>query len=390
MMDWAALRGRWFRSREIGGAEPASRPRIAVVTDSSCSLPEQWTETPALASLVRVVSMPVMIGDQIYGEGTDKMIGALALALAQGQEVRTSRPAPGAFEAVYAELAAAGFEAVVSVHLSSRLSGTVDSARLAARSASIPVQVVDTASVAMGLGYAVQAAGREALDGAGADDVAAAARASAAAAHILFYVPSLDQLRRGGRIGAAAGWFGTLFAVKPILAIRDGLVVPLERVRTAPKALARLQELSREELARRSGPVRVAVHHFGNEAEAERLAAAVIQEVPDAGVMLCPLPAVLAAHAGLGVLAVAIAPSKPAGPALGAGTGTGPAAVRAPGMPGKIRGTGPAGGSGPAGAAGPGGDAGAGEEAAPGGRVGGPCTDGQPTNSLADPDRDID
>ena len=308
MMDWAALRGRWFKSREAG-TEPAFRPRVAVVTDSSCSLPEQWAETPALASLVRVVSMPVMIGDQIYGEGTDKMLGALALALAQGQEVRTSRPAPGQFEAVYAELAAAGFEAVVSVHLSSKLSGTVDSARLAARSAELPVLVVDTESVAMGLGYAVQAAARAALGGAEGPDVAAAARSSAEAAHILFYVPSLDQLRRGGRIGAAAGWFGTLFAVKPILAIRDGLVVPLERVRTAPKALARLEELSREELSRRSGPVRVAVHHFGNEAEAERLASAVIRELPEAEVMLCPLPAVLAAHAGLGVLAVAIAPS---------------------------------------------------------------------------------
>ncbi|WP_082413519.1 DegV family protein [Arthrobacter sp. Edens01] len=310
MMDWAALRGRWFKSRETGAAEPAFRPRVAVVTDSSCSLPEQWAESPQLASLVRVVSMPVMIGDQIYGEGTDRMIGALALALAQGQDVRTSRPAPGQFEALYAKLAAEGFEAVVSVHLSSKLSGTADSARLAARTAPLPVTVVDTASVAMGLGYAVQDAARAAAAGAEAAGVVAAARASAEAAHILFYVPSLEQLRRGGRIGAAAGWFGTLFAVKPILAIRDGLVVPLERVRTAPKALARLEELSREELARRSGAVRVAVHHFGNEAEAERLAAAVIRERPDAEVMLCPLPAVLAAHAGLGVLAVAIGPSS--------------------------------------------------------------------------------
>ncbi|MBF4995251.1 DegV family protein [Arthrobacter gandavensis] len=377
MMDWAALRGRWFRSRETGGSGPASRPRVAVVTDSSCSLPEQWAETPALASLVRVVSMPVMIGDQIYGEGTDKMIGALALALAQGREVRTSRPSPGAFEAVYAELAAAGFEAVVSVHLSSKLSGTVDSARLAARSAALPVQVVDTASVAMGLGYAVQAAARAALGGAGVDDVVAAARASADAAHILFYVPSLDQLRRGGRIGAAAGWLGTLFAVKPILAIRDGLVVPLERVRTAPRALARLQELCREELARRPGPVRVAVHHFGNEAEAERLAAAVVHDAPEADVILCPLPAVLAAHAGLGVLAVAVAPSTPAGPASGAEAGV--PDVQPSGAAGRVRG---AGAAGKIRAAGP---AGAGGRAAEGSGIG-----DQPAHRPADPDGDID
>ncbi|GAA1902664.1 DegV family protein [Arthrobacter gandavensis] len=371
MMDWAALRGRWFRSRESGG-EPVLRPRVAVVTDSSCSLPEQWAESPQLASLVRVVSMPVMIGDQIYGEGTDRMIGALALALAQGQDVRTSRPAPGQFEALYAKLAAEGFEAVVSVHLSSKLSGTADSARLAARTAPLPVTVVDTASVAMGLGYAVQDAARAAAAGAEAAGVVAAARASAEAAHILFYVPSLEQLRRGGRIGAAAGWFGTLFAVKPILAIRDGLVVPLERVRTAPKALARLEELSREELARRTGPVRVAVHHFGNEAEAERLASAVIREVPEAQVLLCPLPAVLAAHAGLGVLAVAIAPSTSTGRAPGAAdTGSVAAAGGSPaGGAEKKRGPGPAGGAGEAGDV--------------------PGTVGRPAARPGDLDRDID
>lgn len=304
-MDWTALRGRWFRPRATGpGSVPP--PRVAVVTDSSCSLPAGWAASERISALVRVVSMPVMIGDQIYGEGTDKMIGALALALAQGQDVRTSRPAPGQFEAVYAELAAAGYAAVVSIHLSGKLSGTVDSARLAARSAGIPVRVVDTASVAMGLGFAVEAAAEAAAEGADAETVASAAASCAAAADILFYVPSLEQLRRGGRIGAAAGWFGTLLAVKPILAIRDGLVVPIERVRTAPKALARLEELCRAELAARTGRVRVAVHHFGNEAEAERLASAVIRERPGAEVLLCPLPAVLAAHAGLGVLAVAI------------------------------------------------------------------------------------
>ncbi|MFZ3453439.1 DegV family protein [Arthrobacter sp. 7Tela_A1] len=333
MMDWAAMRGRWFKSRTAGGAEPAPRPRVAVVTDSACSLPDGWVASEGAGGLVRVVSMPVMIGDQIYGEGTDKMIGALALALAQGQDVRTSRPAPGQFEAVYAQLADAGFEAVVSIHLSSGLSGTVDSARLAARSSPVPVHVIDTASVAMGLGFAVQAAAAAALAGEDAEQVVAAARASAVAAHILFYVPSLDQLRRGGRLGAAAGWLGNLFAVKPILAIRDGLVVPLERVRTAPKALARLEELSREELSRRSGPVRVAVHHFGNEAEAERLASAVIRELPGAEVMLCPLPAVLAAHAGLGVLAVAIAPAVKVPDDAGTGAGDGSAAAPAAGTP---------------------------------------------------------
>ena len=322
-MDWLeklGQRARRGRNRETGAAPV---PRVAVVTDSAAALPEGWSRSAAVTDLVRVISMPVMIGEQIYGEGTDSMIGALALALAQGQDVRTSRPSPGQFEAVYRELADAGFSSVVSLHLSGQLSGTVDSARMAARTAGIPVTVIDSNSVAMGLGFAVAAAAERARDGGTPDSVAGAARAALSSTNILFYVPSLEQLRRGGRIGAAAGWFGTLFAVKPILVVRDGKVVPLERVRSAPRALARLTELVQLEIAARTGRIRVAVHHFGNAAEAERLAGAIAGADPEAELMICPLPAVLAAHAGLGVLAVAVVGEAAAG---GSGPGSpGPA-----------------------------------------------------------------
>ncbi|WP_461168815.1 DegV family protein [Arthrobacter sp. Z1-15] len=326
--DWLeklSQRAKRGRLREAGAA-PA--PRVGVVTDSAAALPENWAASAAVTDLVRVVSMPVMIGDQIYGEGTDRMIGALALALAQGSEVRTSRPSPGQFEAAYAELAAAGCSSVVSLHLSGQLSGTVDAARLAARSASIPVTVIDTASVAMGLGFAVVAAAEAARDGGSGESVAEAARAAARSVSILFYVPSLEQLRRGGRVSAAAGWFGTLFAVKPILVVREGKIVPLERVRSAPRALLRLTELVQQNIAARSGRVRVAVHHFGNEGEAERLAGTIAEASPDVELMICSLPAVLAAHAGLGVLAVAVAgeaaapPQVPGAPNDRSGTGT--------------------------------------------------------------------
>ena len=303
--DWLEKLSQRAKRGRLREAAPA--PRVGVVTDSAAALPEGWAASAAVTDLVRVVSMPVMIGDQIYGEGTDRMIGALALALAQGSDVRTSRPSPGQFEAAYAELAAAGCSSVVSLHLSGELSGTVDAARLAARSASLPVTVIDTGSVAMGVGFAVAAAAETARDGGSAAAVAEAARAAAGSVSILFYVPSLEQLRSGGRISAAAGWFGTLFAVKPILVVRDGRIVPLERVRSAPRALLRLTELVQQDVSARSGRVRVAVHHFGNEGEAERLAGAIAEAAPDAELMICSLPAVLAAHAGLGVLAVAIA-----------------------------------------------------------------------------------
>ena len=306
-LDKLSQRAKRGRLRDTGAAPAAPAGRVGVVTDSAASLPGNWAASAQVTDVVRVVSMPVMIGDHIYSEGTDNMIGALALALAQGSDVRTSRPSPGQFAAAYAELAAAGCTSVVSLHLSGELSGTVDSARLAARSAPLPVTVIDTASVAMGVGFAVAAAAVTARDGGSAQAVADAARAAADSVSILFYVPSLEQLRRGGRITAAAGWFGTLFAVKPLLVVREGKVVPLERVRSAPRALARLTELVRQDIAARPGSVRVAVHHFGNEAEAEHLAGALADSGPDVELMICPLPAVLAAHAGLGVLAVAVA-----------------------------------------------------------------------------------
>lgn len=329
-MDWLERLAVRARGRQRTSAA-ASGPVVGIVTDSAASLPAGWADAAKVSAFVRVVPMPVMIGDQIYGEGSEDLIPALAMALAQGHEVRTSRPAPGRFEAAYAELAAAGCTSVVSVHLSGQLSGTVDSARLAARSASIPVEVIDSATAAMALGFAVAAAAESSRAGSRAEGVAACARAVSAEANVLFYVPSLEQLRRGGRIGAAAGWLGTLFAVKPILVVRDGRVVPLERVRTAPKALARLAELVQEDIAGRTGKVRAAVHHFGNAAEAERLAGIIGAAAPEVEILICPLPAVLAAHAGLGVLAVAVAGEGAAGsgPDAGPGSdaGTGSAAV---------------------------------------------------------------
>ena len=304
-MDWLERLAARARGRQRSPAAVPG-PSVGVVTDSASALPPGWADAAKVTPFVRVVPMPVMIGDQIYGEGSEELIPALAMALAQGHEVRTSRPAPGRFEAAYAELAAAGCTSVVSVHLSGQLSGTVDSARLAARSAGIPVEVIDSATAAMGLGFAVAAAAESARAGCPPETVAACARAVCAESAVLFYVPSLDQLRRGGRIGAAAGWLGTLFAVKPLLVIREGRVVPLERVRTAPKALARLAELVQQDIAGRTGKVRAAVHHFGNPAEAERLAGIIGAAAPEVEILICPVPAVLAAHVGLGVLAVAV------------------------------------------------------------------------------------
>jgi DegV family protein with EDD domain len=282
------------------------------VTDSGAALPADWVRAFTAAGLLTVVPMPVMVGAEIYGEGEDDIADTIAVALASGTAVKTSRPSPGQFEQAYLAAQQRGFEAVVSVHISSQLSGTADSARLAAARVGIPVEVLDSRTVGMAQGMGVQSAVVAAADGRSAAEVRRFAEERLARTRVYFYVPSLEQLRRGGRIGASASLWGTMFSIKPILAVEDGRIIPLEKVRSAARAIARLEELVVADAgARPPGQARLAVHHFGNPAEADQLAARLAAALPG-----CPaaqtssLPAVLAAHAGLGVLAVIVGESS--------------------------------------------------------------------------------
>jgi DegV family protein with EDD domain len=259
--------------------------------------------------------MPVMVGEEIYGEGEDDIMQTLAVALASGSPVKTSRPSPGQFEQAYLAAKRRGFEAVVSVHISGELSGTVDAARLAAERVDIPVEVLDTRTVGMAQGMGVQSAVVAAAAGQSAQEVRAFAERRLQRTRVYFYVPSLEQLRRGGRIGAAASLLGTVFAIKPILAVDGGRIVPLEKVRSAVRAIARLEEIVAADIAARPpGQARLAVHHFGNPTEAEALAARLAGKCPECPpAQISSLPAVLAAHAGLGVLAVIVGESSTPG-----------------------------------------------------------------------------
>ncbi|MFJ3957817.1 DegV family protein [Arthrobacter sp. NPDC090010] len=302
----ARAEGRTSRSRARSGLKAV---KVAVVTDSAAALPAEWLSSAP--GCFRHVALPVMVGDEIFSsadlaDDDGQLLERLSLALATGEAVKTSRPSPATFGAVYRELADAGYQEIVSLHLSSGLSGTADAARLAAASAPVAVQVLDSRTAAMCLGFAVQAACVSAESGADAEEVLRAAAASLESSTVHFYVPSLEQLRRGGRIGGAASWLGTVLAIKPILGISDGHVVPVERVRSSPKALARLEELaalSASELPEQS--LGLAVHHFGSEAAARELAGRLRTRYPAAPApVISALPAVLAAHVGLGVLAI--------------------------------------------------------------------------------------
>jgi DegV family protein with EDD domain len=278
-----------------------------IVTDSTASLPAELAQ----AHGIRVVPLQVVIGARVLDEGPDGATPeVVAQALRDFVPVSTSRPAPALFADLYRSLEAEGVEEIVSIHLSGEMSGTFESAQLAALEVDLPVHVVDSGQVGIATGFAALTAADVLSTGGTAQQAAEAALARGEAATSLFYVDTLEYLRRGGRIGAAAAIFGSALSVKPLLEIAGGKVVPRERVRTASRALARLAELAVEAAGER--PVDVCVSHLANAGRAEELAATLTERLA-AGlegreVMCGELGAVLGAHVGPGMVAVCVAP----------------------------------------------------------------------------------
>ena len=281
--------------------------RIVLVTDSTATLPAKVIAERGIV----VVPLQVVIGADVLDEGSDGATPEMvAEALREFRPVSTSRPSPSVMLEVYERAAREGATAVVSIHLSGEMSGTFESAQLAAREASIPVTPVDTRQVGIATGYAVLAAA-DVLDGGGtAQEAAQAARSRAAASSSLFYVDTLEYLRRGGRIGAAAALFGGALSVKPLLTITDGVVATREKVRTAARALSRLEELA--VLAADGRQVDACVAHLASPDRAgqltERLAERLAPNLSGREVWCGELGAVLGAHVGPGMLAVCVAP----------------------------------------------------------------------------------
>lgn len=278
-----------------------------IVTDSTATLPPE-----VVARLgVEVVPLQVVVDDVSYDEGAaDATPEQIAAALRAKRAVSTSRPPPAVFGEIFARLAEAGADEILAVHLSSRVSGTFESAHLAARSAPVPVTCVDTRQVGPATGFAVETAAAVLAAGGTRLEAAEAARSRAAAASSLFYVDTLEYLRRGGRVSAAGALFGGALAVKPLLGIVDGVISPLEKVRTAAKAIARLEALAVE----RAGdhPIDLAVAHMANPDRAadltRRLGERLAGQLEGREVRCSELGAVLGAHVGPGMLAVCVSP----------------------------------------------------------------------------------
>ncbi|WP_298592297.1 DegV family protein [uncultured Rothia sp.] len=339
--------------------------RIAVVTDSAAALDPQLVQRLSARGNFVLVPMPVTIrtpGEpdrQLQDLTAAEVDEAIMLAHVMGQTVSTSGPAPGVFADVYDELASRGFTHVVSVHLSGELSGTVEAARTGARLSRLGaegVSVVDSRTVAGAYGHAVVRA-LEVLNSASAgsgveyptpaqlvDYIQSICEQST----LYFYIPTLDALRRGGRVSPALAMVGQMFQIKPIGTITEGKLAYVERPRTAARALERLVEVtvqtcrehqhaaalssaaapdmdssptsfSHTSSSRKATPRGevVAVHHVGNAAQAVQLYEQVQQMLGESSLvhtaassapefLVSALPPVLSAHSGLGAVALVV------------------------------------------------------------------------------------
>jgi DegV family protein with EDD domain len=279
-----------------------SAGRIAVVTDSSACLPAELIARHGIT----MVPLQVVIGAQSLDEGVQVSAENLSEALKDWAPVSTSRPSPARFAQAYHAAADAGASAVVSVHLSAQASGTHESALLAAKDSPIEVRAVDSRQIGMGLGFAVIDAAVAAAEGADLDAVVAAAEKRAAAAATYFYVDTVEYLRRGGRVNAAQALLSSALAVKPLLHLVDGRIVPLEKVRTASRALTRLEEV----VVGRAGSaeVDIAVHHLGSPDRAATLAGRLRERLPGLGdLYVTELGAAIGAHVGPRAVGVVVA-----------------------------------------------------------------------------------
>ena len=278
---------------------------IAVVTDSTASLPAGLVE----AAEVVVVPLDVVIDGVAHREGVDISPGRIIEALRAGVPVRTAHPGPEVFARAYARVAARGAREIVSVHLSGELSGTVTAARLGAQMAGVPVHVVDSRTVGMGLGFGVLAAARLAAeqdlpDGAA---VARSAERRAAGTSVRFTVDTLEHLRAGGRLGPLAATLGTVLGLRPVLGVRDGKLEVEAKVRTSARSRERVVELAIAD-ARRRARCELAVHHLGDPELARDVAERLASECRPSvhAVHAAEISAVIGAHAGPGLLAVVV------------------------------------------------------------------------------------
>lgn len=270
---------------------------IKVVTDSASDIPVQLAEELGIS----IVPCTIFFGAEAFKDGVEITNEEFFHRLTTGNVMpTTTQPSVGDFLEVYRPLAEEGHE-IVSVHVSGKLSGTTNSARLAAEELpDAKVEIVDTELASMGVALAAKAAADAIAAGADAAGAAEAARNAAANTEVIFVLDTLEYLKRGGRIGGAQALLGSLLSMKPILKLTDGEVHPHEKVRSRGKALLRMREIAAGASYREA-----AVIHRVSDEEAGAMADHLAQFTSNP-VLTAAVGAGVGAHTGPGVIGFAL------------------------------------------------------------------------------------
>ena len=280
---------------------------LRIVTDSTADLPD------AVASEygITVIPLTVIFGDEELLDGIDITSEQFFTRLQREDQLpTTSQPSSGAFRETYERLIAEGATDILSIHVSEKLSGTLDAARQGADGLDgARIVHIDSKLVSLAIGINVVAAAAAARDGGSLDEVAASVEDRLRRTRMFFLLETLEYLRRGGRIGRAGELIGSLLKVKPVLTVEDGEVIPLARIRTRRKGI--------EDVLNRTAALRpieqLAAAHTTTPDDLDYVVSRLRGIAPDAPITTGTLGPVVGVHTGPGTIATAVISSRPNG-----------------------------------------------------------------------------
>ncbi len=274
---------------------------VRIVTDSTADIPQEQAQ----ALGITVVPLTVIFGEEAYLDGVELDNAGFYAKLQRSKDLpHTSQPPPASFQAAYTRLINEGADAILSVHLSSRLSGTYQSACTGRDSLpddvkKIPIEIVDSKSISIGMVLPIIRAVEEAKQGLSLAEIKTHMLDMLSRTRILAVLDTLEYVKRGGRIGGAAAFLGTMLNFKPIISLKDGEVVPVERPRTRSKAYTRIAQLLSEMGELESVTIAESDEEVGQQLT-EALKTAYQGDIP-----AYKLGAVLGTHTGPGTAAIA-------------------------------------------------------------------------------------
>ncbi len=279
---------------------------IWIVTDSTADLPEK----DAKDLNITVVPLNVHFGEETYLDWVELKPEAFYERLRKTEDLpRTSQPSPGDFAKVYEELGGPE-DTVISMHISAALSGTYQSATMARDMVEKKdIEVIDTKVTSMGLGLIVMKAAKAVQEGKNKEEVLEIIHYYMQESQIFFLVDTLEYLQKNGRIGKAAAFLGGLLNVKPILSLKDGHIVPVEKVRGSKKAMVRMVEILQERIPAEKKIVGAIVHGSAPD-KAAALAGELEKAYESPEVIVTSVGAVIGCHTGPGLVGLLFAPVK--------------------------------------------------------------------------------